>query len=163
MTIDNNRNQTNNNNISKDIVSSEYYYIKKVKPPILDDYIITCYKSIIDNNINISNKLKKKTLFVGVIKFKDNENIEYIHCPLIGIDNISIGVCSHFESVKNDSNGKKHLASHKYQYHCKCKSKNKNNSNFQIFLKTTESIENVLLKKYSKQLNINQSENNNEK
>jgi hypothetical protein len=31
---------------------------------------------------------------------------------------------------------------------------NKNNSNFQIFLKTNESIEDVLIKKYNYQLNI---------
>ena len=114
--------------------------------------------------IFFSNRHKKKTLFVGVIKFKDNEDIEYIHCPLIGInDKISIGVCNHFESIKNDSFGKKHLASHKYQYHCKCKSMNKNNSNFQIFLKTNESIENVLIKKYNYHLNIiNESTTNND-
>jgi hypothetical protein len=113
--IDKTNKENSNNNISKDIVNNEYYYIKKVRPPILDDNIKTFYKNIIDK-INISNKLKKKkTIFVGVIKFKDNEDIEYIHCPLIGIDDkISIGVCNHFESIKNDSVGKKYMASHKY-------------------------------------------------
>ena len=164
----NNYNICNDTTVSKDTtVSNEYYYIKKVKLPILDNYIIKSYENIINNYINISNTLKRNKLFVGVIKFKDNENIEYIHCLLIGIDKISIGVCNHFESVQNNSEGKKHMASHKYQYHCKCKSsrnENNNNSKIQIFLKTNESIENVLLKNYNNRLNnINQSENNNEK
>ena len=108
-------------------ISNEYYFIKKVKPPIVDENIIISYNKIIDS-IKISNKLYKKTLLVGAIKFKDNENIEYIHCPLLNIEeteDICIGVCKHFESVKNDCEGKKLLASHKYQFHYKCKSMKK--------------------------------------
>ena len=108
-------------------ISNEYYFIKKVKPPIVDENIIISYNKIIDS-IKSCNKLNKKTLLVGAIKFKDNENIEYIHCPLLNIEetkDICIGVCKHFESVKNDCEGKKLLASHKYQFHYKCKSMKK--------------------------------------
>ena len=127
-------------------ISNEYYFIKKVKPPIVDENIIISYNKIIDG-IKNSNKLNK-TLLVGAIKFKDNENIEYIHCPLLNIEeskDICIGVCKHFESVKNDCEGKKILASHKYQFHYKCKSMKKNgDNNIKIFLKTNKSIQEVL-------------------
>ena len=108
----------------KNLITNEYHYIKKVKPPNLDEIVFIKYNNIL-NNIKVSSKIKKKKLIVGVIKFKDNEDIEYIHCPLLklknnnGDDDMCIGICKHFESVVNNSNGKKHLASHKYQYHYK--------------------------------------------
>ena len=124
---------------------SEYYYIKKVKPTSINENIIQSYENII-SKLLLKKSKGKKQLILGVIKFKDNENIEYIHCPILNNTdgNVCIGICKHFESVKNDSNGKKHLASHKYQYHYKCNSMKKNTNSLQIFLKTNKSIEEVL-------------------
>ena len=97
---------------------SEYYYIKKVKPTSINENIIKSYENII-SKLLLKKSKGKKQLILGVIKFKDNENIEYIHCPIVNNtnenENICIGICKHFESVKNDSSGKKHLATHKYQ------------------------------------------------
>jgi len=105
----------------------------------------------------------KKQLILGAIKFKDNENIEYIHCPIVNNinenENISIGICKHFESVKNDSVGKKHLATHKYQYHYKCNSMKKNINSLQIFLKTNKSIEEVLEEYKNKELKKGKDKN----
>ena len=132
---------TNNKDTLYPIISNEYYTIKKMKPPKLDENIINSCNKIL-NKIKMSTRHKKK-LIVGVIKFRDNENIEYIHCPLLTCNDnndICIGVCNHFDSVVNDLNGKKHLASHKYQFHYKCKSMEKNKNKVQIFIKTSESI-----------------------
>ena len=142
------------NNKSNTVISNEYYFIKKVKPPNLDESLFINYNTIL-NKIRTS-KIKNKKLIVGVIKFIDNENIEYIHCPILKLkdnnneddNDMCIGVCNHFESVVNNLDGKKHLASHKYQYHCKC---NKRNSKVQIFLKTKENIQNTLEKYMNKQ------------
>ena len=126
---------------------SEYYYIKKVIPPPINVNIVKSYEDIISKMLLKKSKMKKQ-LILGTIKFKDNENIEYIHCPIINNcnenENISIGICKHFESVKNDYLGKRHLATHKYQYHYKCNSMKKTNNTLQIFLKTNKSIEEVL-------------------
>ena len=135
-----------NDNYSECKISNDYYFVKKIKPPKLNVSIYDNYNRIL-NQIEMS-KSKKKKLIIGVIKFKDDENIEYIHCPIVKLnDGISIGVCDHFDSVVNDSNGKKHLASHKYQYHFKYK-----NNIVKIRLKTCESIEDTLQKYISKEL-----------
>ena len=125
------------NNKLKISISNDYFYIKKVKPPILDESVFINYNNIL-NNIK-SSKTKKKKLIVGVIKFKDNEDIEYIHCPILKIkdnnnnnDDMCFGVCNHFDSVINNSHGKKNIASHKYQYHFKNNKNNINNNKSKI-------------------------------
>ena len=47
-------------------------------------------------------------------------------------------MCNHFDSVINNVNCRKKLASHKYQYHYKYK---QDKNNIEVFLKTNESIE----------------------
>ena len=106
------------------------------------------------NNIKSKSVKKKQKLIIGgVIKFKDKEGVEYIHCPIVNVssENIVIGVCKHFDSVINNKEGKKQMASHKFQHHYKCN----NNDNFiQIFLKTNESIKNSLNKYEEKELKL---------
>jgi len=123
---------------NKDNISSNcsYSIIKKMIPPNINESTINSFNRIVEKTKN------KKSIKMGVIKFKDNENNEYIHCPLVSVDhnNIIIGVCKHFESVLNNTEGKKRLASHKYQFHYKCY-KNNNIKNISVYLKTNESIE----------------------
>jgi hypothetical protein len=141
---------------------SEYYYIKKVKPPSINENIVESYRNIISKLLLKKSNIKKQ-LILGAIKFKDNENIEYIHCPIVNNtnenENICIGICKHFESVKNDSSGKKHLATHKYQYHYKCNSMKKHINSLQIFLKTNKSIEEVLEDYKNKELRKGKNKN----
>ena len=141
---------TNNKN---NIFNNEtYILVKKMIPTNTNEETINLFNKIM-NNIKLKSVKKKQKLIIGVIKFKDKEGIEYIHCPIVNVssDNIVIGVCKHFDSVINNKEGKKQMASHKFQHHYKC---NNNNNFIQIFLKTNECIENSLNKYEEKELKL---------
>jgi len=145
----------NNDNISS---IGSYYIIKKMIPPNVSECTINSLNTIIEKSLKLKT-MNKKTIKMGVIKFKDNENNEYIHCPLVSVnhDNIDIGVCKHFDSVLNNFEGKKRLASHKYQFHYKFY-KNSNIKNINVYLKTNESIEDTVNKYILKEI-INKTKN----
>ena len=149
---------SNNDNISS---NGSYYIIKKMIPPNINEGTINSFNTIIEKHLK-SKSINKKTIKMGVIKFKDNENNEHIHCPLVSVnhDNFIIGVCKNFDSVLNNFEGKKKLASHKYQFHYKSY-KDTNVKNINVYLKTNESIENTV-NKYILKENINKKKISNE-
>ena len=106
---------TNNSSINK--CNETYILVKKMIPPKINIETITLFNGIL-NDLKLKKYKKNLKIIIGVIMFKDKDNIEYIHCPIVNVsnENIVIGVCNHFNSVINNKDGKKQIAAHKYQH-----------------------------------------------
>ena len=119
--------------------------------PEMDDLIINELKEIFEK----SKKKKKKRALLGVIKFTYDGN-EYIHCPIKKVKNngniVKFGVCKHLDSLLNTKENRKKLSIHKFQFHYLSKPPDLDNVN--LYLKTQNSVEEII-EKMKNNLKIN--------
>jgi hypothetical protein len=118
---DNNNNDNNNenNNNKEKIIQIEE--IDNNFMPIMSKKSKNMFNKLLDS---VKNK-RNRNLNIGVLKFKDKNNIKYIHCPIKKIKEngkiIKVGVCKTFKSVIDNKENKKLLTIHKFKdhYHCR--------------------------------------------
>ena len=154
----NENNISNDNNICCNDINENKIVLESIKYcPTIDDSIINDLNEIYEK----AKRKKKKRALLGVIKFIYNGD-EYIHCPIKKVKSngnfVKFGVCKHLDSLLNTKENRKKMSIHKFQFHYL--SKSPDSDQVTLFLKTQNSLEEIIEKMKNK-LKINTFENDN--